>query len=109
MYGLTLTLADDSALPAWMSFAGLTLTIDPAPASPGDKGIYEVHAKRFETRYPDTYFQTDLVTCTLTVVSKLAPFYENLLFERQQRFNFAQTESAEAHTIDLGDSVVREN
>ena len=103
-----------------MSFAGLTLTIDPALASPGDEGTYIVHAKRFETRYPETYFQTDLVTCTLTPLIvdvpapvneeyNSAPFYGNLLFERLQRFNFTQTESAEAHTIDLGDSVVREN
>ena len=50
-----------------MSFAGLTLTIDPALASPGDEGTYIVHAKRFEARYFNTYFQTDLVTCTLIV------------------------------------------
>ena len=56
-YEITLALADGSPLPAWMSFedqppSDSTLAINPALASPGDGGSYEVHAKRFEKRYP---------------------------------------------------------
>ena len=55
-YGITLTLADGSPLPAWMSFSNPTLTINPALTSPGDADTYIVHAKRFETRYPESIF-----------------------------------------------------
>ena len=88
-YGITLTLEDGSPLPAWMTYTDgnpndSTLTIDPALASPGDEGIYTVHIKRFEQRYPETIFQTDAVKifmyhATLELAETASP--ENQAYE----------------------------